>query len=114
MLNKKSLGQYGEKIALDYYQKLGYKLIKQNYYSRYGELDLVLIKNNKITVIEVKARYGRQFSWPEESIGNKKINNIYITYQLLARQEKLSEFFYLEAFIIEINDKTAKIRRYQI
>mgnify|MGYP005662405913 FL=1 len=48
MLNKKSLGQYGERIALSYYQKLGYKLITQNYYSRYGELDLVLKKDNKI------------------------------------------------------------------
>ncbi|MBT4516310.1 MAG: YraN family protein [Candidatus Komeilibacteria bacterium] len=114
MLNKKSLGQYGERIALSYYQKLGYKLITQNYYSRYGELDLVLKKDNKITVVEVKTRYGPQFYWPEESISNKKINNIYITYQLLARQEKLSEFFYLDAFIIEINGSKAKIRRYQI
>ena len=114
MLYKKSLGQYGEQIALRYYQKRGYKLIIQNYFSRYGELDLVLVKNKQILVVEVKTRYGKQFSWPEESISNKKINNIYITYQLLARQEKLSEFFYLEAFIIEINDKTAKIRRYQI
>ena len=75
---------------------------------------IVSKKDNKITVVEVKTRYGPQFYWPEESISNKKINNIYITYQLLARQEKLSEFFYLDAFIIEINGSKAKIRRYQI
>ena len=48
MLYKKSLGKYGEKIALEYYRKLGYKLIRQNYYCRWGELDLVLIKNKQI------------------------------------------------------------------
>ena len=71
MFYKKSLGQLGEQIALSYYQKLGYKLVIKNYYSRYGELDLVLIKNHQITIVEVKTRSGKQFSWPEESIDNK-------------------------------------------
>ncbi|MFA6307489.1 MAG: YraN family protein [Patescibacteria group bacterium] len=114
MFYKKLLGQKGEEIALKYYQKLGYKLIIQNYYSRYGELDLVFSKNKEITVVEVKTRIGEQFSWAEESINAKKINNIYITYQKLAKNKKLPEFFYLEALIIEINNKTATIRRYQI
>ena len=114
MLYKKSLGKYGEQIALKYYQKLGYKLIIQNYYSRYGELDLVLIKNQQISVVEVKTRANKQFIWPEESIDTKKINNIYITYQELAKIKKLSIFFKLEVLIIEINKKKAKIRRYQI
>lgn len=114
MFYKKLLGQQGEQIALHYYQKRGYKLVTQNYYSRYGEIDLVLIKNNKITVVEVKTRLGKQFSWPEESINSKKIANIYHTYQKLAFEKKLPEFFYLDALIIEINDKKAIIRRYQI
>lgn len=114
MLYKKLLGQYGEKIALKYYQELDYKLIVQNYYSRYGELDLVLIKNKQILVVEVKTRSTKQFYWPEESINNKKINNIYKTYHILSSRESLPEFFNLEALIIEISKQTAKIRRYQI
>lgn len=114
MSNKKSLGERGEKIAQGYYQKLGYKLIAKNYYSRYGELDLVLIKNNQITVAEIKTRSGRQFSWAEESINTKKINNIYKTYQILAMDKKLKEFFNLEILIIELHRQKAIIRRYQI
>ena len=49
-----------------------------------------------------------------ESFGGKKIANIYITYQKLAKEKRLPEFFYLDALIIEINDKKAIIRRYQI
>jgi len=114
MLYKKLLGQYGEQLALNYYKKLGYKLVIKNYSSRYGELDLVLIKNKQITVVEVKTRFGEQFSWPEESINNKKIANIYHTYQKLALTKKLPTFFKLDALIIEINNKKAKIRRYKI
>jgi putative endonuclease len=114
MLYKKSLGQYGEQIALKYYQKLGYKLIKKNYYCRWGELDLVLIKNKQILVVEVKTRSGQQFSWAEESINAKKIANIYQAYQTLAQEQKLNYFFDLEALIIEITHNKAEIRRYQI
>lgn len=114
MLYKKSLGQYGEQIALAYYQKLGYKLIIQNYFSRWGELDLVLIKNKKILIVEVKTRATNYFSWPEENINKKKINNIFKTYQILSAKQNLPEFFELEALIIEINNQQAKIRRYQI
>jgi Holliday junction resolvase-like predicted endonuclease len=114
MSNKKLLGQRGEQIVLHYYQKLGYKLISKNYYSRYGELDLVLIKKNQITVVEVKTRCGYQFSWAEESINTKKITNIYKTYQKLARAKKLPEWFNLEALIIELAKGQAIIRRYQI
>ena len=114
MLYKKSLGHYGEQIALNYYQKLGYQLIVKNYYSRYGEIDLLLTKNDQITVVEVKTRSAKQFSWAEESINIKKINNIYKTYQKLAREYKLPEFFNLEALIIELGYQKATIRRYQI
>ena len=114
MLHKKSLGQYGEQIALKYYQKLGYKLIRQNYYCRWGELDLVLMKNKQTLVVEVKTRSGQQFSWAEESINTKKIANIYQAYQMLAQEQKLNYFFDLEALIIEIANNKAQIRRYQI
>ena len=114
MSDKKALGYYGENLALKYYQKLHYKLITKNYYSRCGELDLVLEKNKQITVVEVKTRSTNKFLWAEESIDNKKIEKIRRTYEVLARQKKLSRFFELEALIIQITGSRATIRRYQL
>jgi len=114
MFYKKSFGQLGENIALIYYQNLGYKLISKNYHSRYGEIDLVFKKDNQITVVEVKTRSNKKFVWAEESIDNKKINNIYQTYQKLSLEKNLPEFFILEALIIELAGQRAKIYRYQL
>ena len=114
MSDKKALGYYGENLALKYYQKLHYKLIAKNYYSRCGELDLVLEKNKQIIVVEVKTRSTNKFLWAEESIDNKKIEKIRRTYEILAHQKKLPRFFELEALIIQINGNRATIRRYQL
>ena len=114
MYYKKTLGYLGEKLALQYYQKRHYKLIAQNYFSRYGELDLVLKKNGQITVVEVKTRSSNKFLWAEESIDDKKINRLTITYAKLAREKKLPPFFDLEALIIQIENQQAKIIRYKL
>lgn len=113
-MSNKKLGKIGEALALKYYQNLGYELITKNFYSPYGEIDLVLSKNQKITVVEVKARSNINFFWPEESINNKKINNIWKTYQKLQNKLSLPEFFQLEIIIIEIKNQQAKIKRYLI
>lgn len=115
MFYKKELGQYGEKLALKYYQKLNYRLIIKNYSCRYGELDLVLEKNGQITVVEVKTRSTNKFLWAEETINQQKIQHIFNAYQKLAREKHLVPFFYLEALIIQMtNGQLSNIMRYKI
>ena len=112
LLNKKQLGQKGENIAAKYYQRLGFKIIAQNFYTRYGELDLVLKKDQKILVIEVKTRTNRKFGYGEETISDKKLHNITVAYDLLRKKYKLPEFFEIEICIIEIKDNKIKFRRF--
>ena len=106
----KKLGKLGEDIASLYYQKLGWQVIYRNYFSRYGEIDLVLKKDKKILVVEVKTRSKLSYGWPEETIDNKKITNIYTSYQILRRREKLAEFFQLEICLIYLKNNLAKIK----
>lgn len=101
--HNKNLGAWGENIAKIYYQNLGYQLIAQNFYTRYGELDLVLLKNNKILIVEVKTRASCCFGFGEESISNKKLKNLTNTYQIFAQQNNLSPDFEIEICVIEKN-----------
>lgn len=110
--NKKQLGQIGEAIAAKYYQKLGYQIFAKNFYTRYGELDLVLIKDNTILVVEVKTRRNQKFGYGEEAVSAKKLHNIDIAYNLLRKKDKLPEFFEIEICVIEIKNNKAKIRRF--
>ena len=72
-MSKKNLGKIGENIALKYYQKNGYQLLAKNFFTRYGEIDLLLKKDNYYLAVEVKTRTNKKFGDAEECINHHKI-----------------------------------------
>lgn len=110
MSTKISLGKYGENLASQYYKTRGYKIIAENYYCAYGELDLVVQKSSKIKIVEVKTRKSNDFGWAEESISEQKIKNLIKSYQCLQKTKKLTDYCEIEIFIIEIGQKTKIIK----
>ncbi|MCF7877545.1 MAG: YraN family protein [Candidatus Omnitrophica bacterium] len=70
------LGNLGESIAKDYLKKKGYKIIDQNYRTRYAEIDLIAIYRRVLIFIEVRTKIGERFGSPEETLSKKKINKI--------------------------------------
>jgi putative endonuclease len=99
--NNYVLGNQGEKLALENYLDKGYKLITQNfqYYKdgvqgRLGELDLIMEKDKKIYVIEVKTRSDDQYGKPIEQITRAKLNYIYKTFQyFLLKNRQYQSYF---------------------
>jgi putative endonuclease len=84
MLPKKAnlnLGKQGEKFASEILQSRGYKIIKQNFRSKFGEIDIIAIKDNCLIFIEVKTRYSQKFGSPEEAVTWTKLNRIKKTAQ---------------------------------
>ncbi|OVE80290.1 hypothetical protein BVY02_00710 [bacterium J17] len=55
-LNRKELGQLGEQFALDYLLARGMLLVKRNWTSRIGEIDLLLSDRSCLVFVEVKSR----------------------------------------------------------
>ena len=52
----KNLGTLGEDAAADFLKKKGYKIIERNFRCKYGEIDLIVTKDEFIVFIEVKSR----------------------------------------------------------
>ncbi len=76
MTYQKKLGHKGEEIAAEYLLKKGYRILEKNYYSRYGEIDLVAQNGGAIVFVEVKTRRNRSFGNPEDSVTPEKIDRI--------------------------------------
>lgn len=114
MFYKKQFGNQGETIALKYYQAKGYKKIAQNFSTPYGEIDLILEKDNINLVVEVKTRSNFQFGYGEESINNKKINNIINTYQIFCKKYKNKKKYKIEICVIEIINNKYTIKTFEI
>lgn len=53
---KKQLGQWGEGQAVKLLEKKGYKIVERNFYTRYGEIDIIAKDKDYLVFIEVKTR----------------------------------------------------------
>lgn len=70
------LGFLGEKIASDYLQKQGYRIIGKNFHKRWGEIDLIAIEGETLVFVEVKLRTSPLFGKPEEAITPWKLRSL--------------------------------------
>lgn len=52
---RQRIGQIGEDCACEYLEKNGYKVIDRNYLKKWGEIDIVARKGNKLHFVEVKS-----------------------------------------------------------
>jgi putative endonuclease len=109
-MSKKSLGKLGESLALKYYLSNDFILLAKNYLTRFGELDLVMLKNNFFYGIEIKTRTNYRYGFAEETIDKNKV---------LKMQEACHSYcpeanWHLEIIIIYLQGKQAKIKRFPI
>lgn len=54
-----SIGKLGENTAKKYLLSKGYNFLESNYYSRYGEIDIIFEDDKYIVFVEVKTRKER-------------------------------------------------------
>lgn len=76
MINKRMIGLQGEKQGVLFLQKNGYKILDSNFYTRYGEIDLVAKENNDTVFIEIKLRRSKEYGMPSESVNTNKQQKI--------------------------------------
>jgi len=77
------LGEKGEELAVRFLKKQGYKIIKQNYKTRIGEIDIIAMDGNALVFIEVKTRESIEYGLPFEAVNSakkRKIRNVALLY----------------------------------
>jgi len=74
-------GKIGEEIAKDYLEKQGYRILAQNFKTKYAEIDLVAEKDKELIIIEVRTKRGDLFGTPEESLDKRKLRKLWLNAQ---------------------------------
>jgi putative endonuclease len=73
MLSKrKEIGAIGEKLAVDFLKKRGYKILHKNFRCRGGEIDIITQQGDCLVFVEVRTKKGSGFGTPEESVTRSK------------------------------------------
>ena len=111
-MNSKTIGDLGEKFASELYEKSGYTIVKTNYHSRYGEIDLIAENENTLCFIEVKTRNLTSLGNPAEAVDYRKQRKLTLT-----ALKYLSEYecYKQPRFdVLELWQQNGKIVRYNL
>jgi len=85
IFNRK-IGKEGEEIAADSLKEKGYKILENNYRTKFGEIDLIALKGNTLVFVEVKLKQTEDFGTPEEMVGAAKLSQV----------QRMAEFYLMD------------------
>jgi putative endonuclease len=111
MDNNRAVGTKYEGIAMDYLANKGYSEIERNYYSRYGELDLICkdIKKGELVFVEVKYRKSAKYGSGLESITRSKQRKLVKTAQIYLKEKRIKDIPYRFDIISILGDEIEHI-----
>ena len=75
-MKRRDTGNLGEKLAAEFIRKQGYVILQTNYRCPEGEVDIVARQKDCLVFVEVRAKRGREFGSPEESITPAKMEKL--------------------------------------
>ena len=81
-LHKKFLGRSGEYYAAVLLKKKKYKILKKNFKTDIGEIDIVASLDGIVVFVEVKTRLGDKYGRPSEAVNFAKQRK----YRMIAMQ----------------------------
>lgn len=87
-MNNKILGNKGEKIAGEYLESHGYKIIQRNFRCMFGEIDIIACKQDVVVFAEVKTRLSMKYGRPGAAVDGRKQQKIIKTAQWFLRGNK--------------------------
>ena len=85
------MGRAGEKRAIDFLKKKGFKIIKTNYKTVLGEIDIIAEEKGVIVFVEVKTRTNDNYGNPCEAVDKRKQEKYYKTATYYLQKEKKTD-----------------------
>lgn len=67
-MNRRAVGERGEKLARRFLERRGCRVIETNHRSRLGEVDIICREGDAIVFVEVKTRTSTRFGRPAEAV----------------------------------------------
>ena len=91
-------GDFAEDLACNYLTGQNYKIIERNFYSKFGEIDIIAVKYDVLHFIEVKS--GENFD-PIYNITPNKLQKILLSIDYFLMKKSLNMPYQIDAIIIK-------------
>jgi len=91
MAEHNDFGKIAEELAADFLEKKNYKILARNFRYQKAEVDIIAEFENKIIVVEVKARKTDAFLEPHEAVNKKKIRLIVLASNFFIEENNIEK-----------------------
>ncbi len=95
-------GDLAESRACDFLLNQGFMIVERNFYSRFGEIDIVASKDETLHFIEVKS--GLSFESAIQNITPSKLNKFIKTVNVYLKKNRLDIDYMIDAIIVTPKD----------
>lgn len=94
----RSKGNLAEEKACEFLYEHGYTIVERNFYSRFGEIDIIALKDAVLHFVEVKS--GEDYEHAIQNITRSKLSKIIKTAQIYMAKNSVDCDFVFDALII--------------
>jgi len=115
---KQKIGKIGEDVACRFLLKREFTVLERNYWKKWGEVDIIVKKDEALHFVEVKTVSGIPSKnkidkyRPEENIHPRKLKRLSRTIQTYLLEKRIPEesIWQFDIIIIFLNQETKKAR----
>jgi len=94
----RAVGDIGEEKAVKYLQEQGFSIVDRNVSSRFGEIDIIVIKDEVLHFVEVKSSYNYDIA--VQNITPKKMQKFIRTVDVYIKKHRLDITYCIDALIV--------------
>ena len=91
---EKEVGRIGEDLVARWLKTKGYIIVRQNFRSDYGEIDIVAESPKTVAFVEVKTRKADSLVTPKDAVDKSKQRKIALTARNFLKMAHLKEMKY--------------------
>jgi putative endonuclease len=104
-LHTRAKGKIAEERAIQFLEKMEYKIVDKNFYTKFGEIDIIAKKENIFHFIEVKS--GVEFE-PIYNVTSTKLKRIINSLNVYLKKYKLKNPYQIDVIIVKDDIKFIK------
>ena len=91
MATRAAIGRWGEDYTAEYLRQNGYRILHRNWHCRYGELDIIALRDGILAFVEVKTRAEHSMVSPEEAVSASKQKKLLLAAECYLLQSELED-----------------------
>ncbi len=110
---RKDIGDWGEKLAVDFLVRQGFTVLNQNYYSPVGEIDIVARLGDDFYFVEVKTRAAGELA-TDLAITDSKKYKLQKTIKRYCYERNIGEVGIVLAGLLIIYDRQLKKVKFRL